>query len=875
MQSSIDQILEKGNAALNAGNWQDAERAYQAILQSQPNHPEANHNLGLIAMSVNQIEAALLLFKTALDVNSKVELFWMSYIDALVKNNQVEDAKRATKKAKKRGFNVNKLQALVYQSKGETDNKVPSRELLNSLLEHYQSGRLSEAEKLAVSVTQEFPKHQFSWKVLGAVFGATGRMSKAIDANQTAVALSPQDADAHNNLGVTLEELERLDEAEASYRLAIKVKSDYAGAHYNLGIMLQKLGRLEEAEASYKQAMVSEPDYAEVHFKLGTILQELGRHEEAEASYNQAIELRPDHPEAQSNLGTTLESLGRVDEALASYIQAIALKPDFAEAHNYLGNTLKALGRLDEAQVSYRKAIALKSEYPEAHFNLGSTLQELGRLVEAEVSYTQAIILKFNYPEAHNDLGITLKDSGRFDKAELGFRQAIELKPDFAEAYSNLGNTLSQLGRFDEAEASHRRAIALKPNFYQARSNLLFLRASMRFDVSGYLTEAQGFADIVAEQISAPYSTWSRCKSPTKLRVGFVSDDFKQHPVGFFLEGLLVQLQSSSIELYAYPTNNPVGEITDRLKVLFHSWKSLAGKSNKDAAQSIHNDGVHILIDLSGHTAGNRLAIFGWRPAPIQITWLGYFGSTGLPEMDYILGDPFVTPQSEAHHFTEKIWQLPESYLCFTPPNRNLAVCSLPALNNDFLTFGCFNNLSKMTDEVVSVRADILHAVPNSKLFLKDKQLGYQSSRDRVLSRFASFGIAEHRLILEGKSSREEYLACYHRVDIALSPFPYGGGTTSVEGLWMGVPVITKKGNHFLSHLGESIAHNSNLSDWIAEDSEDYIAKAIEFSSDLSALEMLRHSLRENLPKTPLFDLPRFANNFEKALWEMRDSINL
>jgi predicted O-linked N-acetylglucosamine transferase (SPINDLY family) len=179
-----------------------------------------------------------------------------------------------------------------------------------------------------------------------------------------------------------------------------------------------------------------------------------------------------------------------------------------------------------------------------------------------------------------------------------------------------------------------------------------------------------------------------------------------------------------------------------------------------------------------------------------------------------------------------------------------------------------------MSDEVVSVRADILHAVPNSKLFLKDKQLDYQSGRDQILSRFASFGIAEHRLILEGKSSREEYLACYHRVDIALSPFPYGGGTTSVEGLWMGVPVITKKGTYFLSHLGESIAHNSNLSDWIAEDNEDYIAKAIEFSSDLSALEMLRQSLRENLLKTPLFALPRFANNFEKALWEMRDSIN-
>ena len=244
-----------------------------------------------------------------------------------------------------------------------------------------------------------------------------------------------------------------------------------------------------------------------------------------------------------------------------------------------------------------------------------------------------------------------------------------------------------------------------------------------------------------------------------------------------------------------------------------------------------------------------------------------------MPQIDYILGDPFVTPQSEAHHFTEEIWQLPESYLCFTPPDQDLAIGSLPALKNGFLTFGCFNNLSRMTDEVVSVRAEILRNVPNSKLFLKDKQLDYQSVRDQVLSRFATHGISSARLLLEGRSTREEYLKCYHRVDIALSPFPYGGGTTSVEGLWMGVPVVTRKGSYFLSHLGESIAHNSELSDWIAHDNEDYVEKAMRFSSDLNSLGELRHGLREKLLKTPLYDLPRFARHFEEALWKMRESV--
>ena len=397
------------------------------------------------------------------------------------------------------------------------------------------------------------------------------------------------------------------------------------------------------------------------------------------------------------------------------------------------------------------------------------------------------------------------------------------------------------------------------------------MTASARFDAAKYLKEARAYSEVLASQVSAPFSEWSCSQNPKTLRIGFVSGDFKQHPVGYFLEGLLKELQASSVELYAYTTNNLLGEFTERLKGSFHSWVSIAGQSDKEAAQNIRKDGIHILIDLSGHTSQNRLPIFGWKPAPIQITWLGYFASTGLPEMDFILGDPFVTPDSESHHYTEKIWQLPESYLCFTPPDKDLAVGPLPALANGFLTFGCFNSLSRMTDEVVSIRAEILHAVPNSKLFLKDKQLDHSSGRDQVLERFAVHGIGEDRLVLEGRTSREEYLACYHRVDIALSPFPYGGGTTSIEGLWMGVPVIAKKGDYFLAHLGESIAHNSGLSDWLATNNKDYIAKAVRFSSDLSALDKLRRGLRKDLLKTPLYNLKSFASSFEKALWDMHN----
>ena len=412
MESSIENKLQQGIAAHNAGNLQEAERVYRAILQSQPKHPDANHNLGLIAISMNQIETALPLFKMALDVNSNIEQYWISYIDALVKNKQLKDAKRAAKKAKKKGFEAKKLQALLTQSQGTADTAAPPQEKLDSLLQLYQNGRYDDAERLATAISLEFPSHNFSWKILGAVFAATEKDSEAINAYQTAVALSPSDPEAHNAMGVKL----------------------------------KGLGRLDEALASYRQAIALKPDFTEAHSNLGNTLKELGSLDEALASYNQAVALRPDYAEGHSNLGNTLEELGRLSEALASYKQAIALRPDYAAAHNNLGNTLNALGRFEEALTSYNQAIALKTDLAEAHSNLGYTLQKLGRLEEAEASYKEAIALKPDYVEAYSNLGNTLKELGRLDEAEVNTKQAITLKPDSAIAYNNLGSTLFEKG---------------------------------------------------------------------------------------------------------------------------------------------------------------------------------------------------------------------------------------------------------------------------------------------------------------------------------------------------------------------------------------------------------------------------------------------
>lgn len=474
MELTLDQALQQGVTAHQEGNLQEAERLYQAILQVQPTHPDANHNLGVLAVSVNKANLALPLFEAALKENSNIEQFWLSYIDALIQEKQATQATKVIAEAKSLGIkgdaieslanklhqqtpllkpncadkNINKKISLKEKRKKISEKKklkkhgklksvnklVPSQSQINNLLEHYQSGHFDIAEELATSITQQFPMHQFSWKVLGAVLKETGKKVDAIKANQKAVQLDPKDHEAHNNLAVTLQDLGKFSEAEMSCKQAILLKSDYAEAHNNLGVTQQKLGKLEEAKDSYMQTILLKSDDAKAHSNLGFTLQELGRLDEAEANCRQAIALNAGYAKAHNNLGITLQDLGRFEEAKESFMQAISLNSNYAEAHSNLGVTLQELGLLKQAEDSCKQAILIKPDYAKAHNNLGGTLREQARLEDAATSYRLAIVFKPDYAEAHNNLGITLRDQGNFTEAESCFRQAIELKPDFDEA---------------------------------------------------------------------------------------------------------------------------------------------------------------------------------------------------------------------------------------------------------------------------------------------------------------------------------------------------------------------------------------------------------------------------------------------------------
>lgn len=882
---AIEQALHVAVAQHQAGQLEGAEKLYRAILQISPNHPEANHNLGVVSVQVKQAAAGLPYFIAALDADPARGQYWLSYIDALIQADQLEDARQVLELARQHGLQGDEVEALALRlnsgvkfvdqpgeegqqtfdepllvlpavpsdsrkkinpqsgrpnkpGKGYVPHsgKKPSREDESTLVALFNKGRFKEAAATAQVMTQRFPLHGGGWKAWGAALQNMGRNADSLLPMQKAATLLPGDAEAYNNLGSTFRILGRLIEAETCYRRALQINPEYAAAHNSLGITLHDLGRLAEAEINYRRA----------------------------------LQINPDSAEAFNNLGVTLYELGRLIEAEAGYRRALQINPEYADAHSNLGALLRNMSRLVEAETSYRKAIQIRPDFAEAFSNLGSTLQDLCRPSEAEASYRRALQIKPDLAEAHSNLGSNLQDFGRLDEAEASFRRALQIKPDLAEAHSNLGSTLQDLGRLDEAEASYRRALEINPDYTKAHSNLLFLLNYTASRTAEYcLAEARQYGRNVSDRIPSRFNVWPCAKQSERLRIGFVSGDFRSHPVGYFLEGLLTHIDRTSIELFAYPTDHKIDDLTARIKPHFAAWKPIFGLSDEMAARQINSDCIHVLLDLSGHTSGNRLPVFSWKPAPVQASWLGYFATTGLPEIDYLLGDRHVAPVEESNQYTEQLLHFPETYLCFTKPDVDMTVAELPALSAGCITFGCFNNLTKMNDVVVEIWARILTALPESKLFLKCKQLNDVSVREATSRRFYRHGISAGRLILEGASPRAELLAAYHRVDIALDPFPYPGGTTSVEGLWMGVPVVTKRGDRFLSHVGETIAHNSGMSDWIASDADDYIAKAVRYASNIEQLANIRAGLRQQVLASPLFDAARFARYFEEAMWTM------
>jgi protein O-GlcNAc transferase len=726
------------------------------------------------------------------------------------------------------------MQSEHKQANTTSSQRVSTSTALQTAAVHHRAGRLAQAEGIYQQILQLEPNHADALHMLGLIAGQLGSTDAAITLFKKAIAAKSSDPAYHCNLGLALQANGRFDEAAESLRTAISLKSNYAAYHNNLGGVLLESVQYEAAASSFRKAIALQPDLAGAHSNLGTAFVRLGQLPEAAASYRRSLALQPAHVEALSNLGGVLCMQGKLEESVASCRKALELSPRHAQTHNNLGLAFQAQLKFEEAIDSYRDAISVNPEFTDAHNNLGQLYESQGSLHEAVICYQRTLVLN----------------------------------PDHVAAHTNLGNVLVALGQLDAAADSYRKALALNPNDAAVHSNyLVAAQFNAAYSQAQLLEDSKAFA----QRFEAPLrKCWPHHTvlpgSGRRLRVGFVSGDLGDHPVGFFLEGLLANINRQRLDIVMYPTATRNDALTRRIQAMGFLWNSLAGVSDEDAVERILGDRIDILIDLSGHTAHNRLPLFARKPAPLQIAWLGYFATTGLQAMDYILVDRHGVTTEDVGFYVEKPWYLPDTRLCFTPPQDGMPVAPLPALVNTTITFGCLNNLTKMSDAVVAVWARALLGVPGSRLLLKTKQLNDEVICDATRARFAAHGISADRLILEGHSTRIEHLATYNRIDIALDPFPFPGGTTSVEGLWMGVPLITRRGDRMVTRQGEGILHNLDLSDWIAEDDESYVNMAIAYASNISYLAELRAQLRARLLASPLCDAPRFARNFEQAL---------
>ncbi|MBD2410718.1 hypothetical protein FACHB389_23000 [Nostoc calcicola FACHB-389] len=772
------------------------------------------------------------------------------------------------------------------------------------------------------------PESAETWFNLGNALHEIRQLEAAESAFSQTVRLKPNLGVAHFKLGKVLQEQEKLIQAVDCYRQAITLMPDSAQAYTNLGNVLKALGQLEAAVAHHRQALQLQPNSAQGYYNLGNALTAQEQHESATAAYQQALQLQPDWAEALLNLAVAYLALENFQEAEQALKQAVVLKSDLSLAHFHLGKLLQKQGDTAAAEVhlhqcwqlqpdepkalealllvlqtqgKYSQAIALLQDrlkrHPDgaiAHCYLGTLYNNIGHFLEAIRHLQQALQLDSNLAIAHNNLGYALIQNGQLSAGIDSCLRAIEIQPNLAIAYLNQGLALNNQGRVPEAIACFQETLRIDPDYHPGHSNLLYaLNYSPDYSaatVAGVhhqwgqqvtkLTGGRGDGETrrglnnFKSKIQVALLAHQRCDPKSKiLRVGYVSPDFRQHSVTYFFEPILRHHNPSQVETFCYANVPNPDAVTERLRGLCHNWRHVYNMGDDQLADLVRFDDIDILVDLAGHTGSNRLPMFVRQPAPIQVTYLGYPNTTGLANMNYRLTDTWADPPGLTdEYYTEELIRLPRCFLCYQPSPTAPPVMDLPAKSMGRITFGSFNNLPKITPEVIALWSQILDFVPNSRIILKIRWFDDRPTRDRYLSLFADCGIDSHRVKLIGMiPDSNRHLAFYGNIDIALDPFPYHGTTTTCEALWMGVPVITLAGQTHVSRVGVSLLTTVGVPELIASTPQEYVAKAVALASDLPTLSQLRFNLRQQVAASALCDAVAHTQALEaiyRQLWQ-------
>lgn len=682
----------------------------------------------------------------------------------------------------------------------------------------------------------------------------------------------------HNSIRSVLEYYKsgNLQQAASLCEELLTKNPDHITILHLLGVVYQQLQNYDAAIKYLKNAIELDHNSFEGFYNLGGAYTKKGELNKAVNCYQKVIELNPQFIDAYINLGNIFQSQRLFDEAISCYQKALQLNPNDARMYINLGIAFQNKWEIDKCIIYLEKSLQLNPNFAETYYHLGNIFKDKGQLKKAISYYQKAIDYNPNDVDSYNNLGIAFRDIGEIENSIACYKKVLELNPASAGTYNNLGISFYDRGQLDEAELYSRRALQIKPDFLTAYSNfLLYMNYNSQYNFQNIFSEHITFAQQFEKPLYASIIVHTNENSiHRKLKIGYVSPDFRQHSVAYFIEPVIALHNKNQFEIFCYSLVSAEDKVTRRIQEYADHWRNISSISDEQAAEFIRNDKIDILVDLAGHTANNRILLFARKPAPVQVSWIGYSATTGLSAIDYKLADTYTDPPGITEQFyTEKLIRMPGSFLCYLPDRKSPGVAPLPALTSGYITFGSFNKLAKVSPEVIGLWAKILKELFGAHLILKDKSFSDRSTCEYVSNMFKHKGIdVKTQLeLLPWELSHEEHLNLYNRVDISLDTFPYNGTTTTCEALWMGVPVVTLTGNTYASRAGISLLSNIGIPELIARTPDEYIEIAINLTKDLDKLQSLRKNLRDMMSHSPLTDAQQFVLNLENSyrnVWE-------
>ena len=700
--------------------------------------------------------------------------------------------------------------------------------LMQSAVTAYRAGKAAEAAALCRRIIEIIPDTFDALHLLGVVELEGGNSAEAERALTRAVDANPRSAEAYSNLGLALFNLGRFEEARRLQEKAIVLQPNFATARTNLGNTLMRLNRLEQAVQAHDEAIRIKPDYSDAYVNRGMALLLLNRDDEADQNFDRALALRPRHLQAIVGKGLVSLNHRHFDAALAHFDAALAVSPT-AEVLAHRGRLHSQVKQLAKAETDFDAALAIDA-----------------RLEIAWRGKAQVAVLR-----------------GDVAQATAACNKVLASNPNCEIATLLLGNCYARQGDLQAAIAHIDRALAIKPDFEEAISKKIFTLDFADVDFAVHQAVRQSWWEAIGAKIPRRQPRPRSLDPERRIVIGYVSSDFRNHSAARTFKPLLSHHDRANFEIVCYSCSLERDAVTDECRSMVDRWVDAWQLSDQELAERIEADGIDILVDLSGHSEGNRLTVFAAKPAPVQVTAWGHATGTGLATMDYLFSDAVLIPQGDRHLFAEKVHDLPCAITIEPPPESRPS--PLPMIRNGYVTFGVFNRIDKISDAALAVWSRLLQAVPGSIIVVKHGALSDAFVRDHLVSRFVAHGVAPDRVRCLGATSREEHLAEFANIDISLDPFPQNGGVSTWESLQMGVPVVAKLGASCASRIGGSIVSAIGLGDWVTEDDERYVAIAREFAGRPSELEALRAKLPAMVASSKAGNTELYTRRVEEA----------